>query len=47
MSHPVVVEVAGGGEPLPADATLVGLLAAVDPAVCVEGRGCGEPGHKQ
>ena len=31
MRHPVVVEVAGGREALPADAALVGLLAAVDP----------------
>ena len=36
MRHPVVVEVAGGREPLAADAALVGLLPAVDPAVRVE-----------
>ena len=31
MRHAVVVEIAGGSEPLSANATLVGLLAAVDP----------------
>ena len=31
MRHPVVVEIAGGREPFPADAALMGLLAAVDP----------------
>ena len=36
MRHPVVVEVAGGREPLAADAALVGLLPAVDPTVRVE-----------
>ena len=38
MGHLVVVEVAGGGEALAADAALVRLLAAVDPAVRVERR---------
>ena len=43
MGHLVVVEVAGGGEPLSADSALVGLLARVDAPVRVEaGRG-GEP----
>ena len=32
MSHPVVVEVAASGEPLPAYAALMGLLPAVDPS---------------
>ena len=31
MRHAVVVEIAGGSEPLPANAALVRLLAAVDP----------------
>ena len=30
MRHPVVVEVAGGRESLPAEVALVGLLTAVD-----------------
>ena len=36
MGHPVVVEVAGCGEPLSADAALVRLLTAVDPTVRVQ-----------
>ena len=43
MGHLVVVEVAGGGEPLSADAALVRLLSAVDAAVRVERGGRGEP----
>ena len=35
VRHPVVVEVAGGGEPLAADGALVRLLARVDPPVRV------------
>ena len=38
MCHLVVVEVAGGGEPLSADAALVRLLTAVDPTVRVQRR---------
>ena len=43
MRHLVVVEVAGGGEPLSADAALVRLLAAVDASVRVERGRRGEP----
>ena len=43
MRHLVVVEVAGGGEPLAADAALVRLLAAVDAPVRVERGRRGEP----
>ena len=43
MGHLVVVEVAGGGEPLSADAALVRLLSAVDAAVRVERGRRGEP----
>lgn len=42
MCHPVIVEVAAGGEPLATDLALVGLLAAVYTAVGVETAGCGE-----
>lgn len=36
VRHPVVVEVAGGSEPLEADGALVRFFPAVDPAVGVE-----------
>ncbi len=42
VGHPVVVEVAGGCEPLSAGAALVRLLPAVDPPVGVEGGRGGE-----
>ena len=42
MGHLVVVEVAGSGEPLAADAALVRLFAAVDAAMGVQARGGGE-----
>lgn len=38
----MIVEVAGRGEPLATHATLVGLLATVDPPVGVEGTARGE-----
>lgn len=43
VGHLVVVEVGGCREPLPTGGTLVGLLAAVDPAVSVERGAGGEP----
>lgn len=37
MRHPVVVEVRGGSESLAADLALMGLFAAVNPSMGVEG----------
>ena len=36
MSHLVVIEVAGGGEPFTTDPALVGLFTAVDSSVSIE-----------
>ena len=43
MSHLMIVEVAAGREPLPADPALVRLLARVDPPVSVEAGAGAEP----